>query len=148
VQFCHFHIKQLVKRYVSFNTKNPILVLLKDIIDRLSYCEEKDLTIWISEFMFEYETFIKEKRRSALTGRSYFIRKELQSLLRSLIKNIPYIFTYRKYPELKIPNTTNSLEGFFTHLKIKVKIHRGLSRERRKKIIVLMLLNSSTVKAR
>ncbi|HEY4478754.1 MAG TPA: hypothetical protein VI981_00100, partial [Candidatus Paceibacterota bacterium] len=38
----------------------------------------------------------------------------------SMERNLPYLFTYQKYPELNIPNTTNSLDGSFTHLKDKV----------------------------
>jgi hypothetical protein len=52
-----------------------------------------------------------------------------------LERNLPYLFTYQKNPELEIPNTTNSLDGFFTHLKDKVKIHHGLRRDRRYKMI-------------
>ena len=34
------------------------------------------------------------------------------------------MFAYLEYPE--IPNTTNSLEAYFTHLKEKLTLHSGL----------------------
>ena len=55
---------------------------------------------------------------------------------------MPYLFTYLKYPELNIPNTTNSCDGSFAHCKNKVKIHRGLRKDRRKKMIDYLLSNS------
>ena len=39
-----------------------------------------------------------------------------------LTTNLPYLFTYQKYPELAIPNTTNALDGTFAHLKELVNI--------------------------
>ena len=35
--------------------------------------------------------------------------------------NMAYLFKYLEYTDLDIPNTTNSLEGFFSNLKNKVK---------------------------
>ena len=42
-----------------------------------------------------------------------------------------YIFSSEKYPYLSIPNTTNTMEGGFGHLKYKVKLHRGLAENRK-----------------
>jgi len=44
-------------------------------------------------------------------------------------------FTYLEYPDSGIPNTTNSIEGLFSKLKTKLRIHTGI-KEGRKKIIV------------
>ena len=50
--------------------------------------------------------------------------------------NLPYLFTYLKYPELEIPNTTNSLDGgVFSHLKKLLKNHNGLRSELREKLV-------------
>ena len=40
-----------------------------------------------------------------------------------------------------IPNTTNSCDGSFAHWKQKVKIHRGLRKDRRNKMINYLLNN-------
>jgi hypothetical protein len=42
---------------------------------------------------------------------------------------------YEKYPELNIPNTTNSLDGCFAYLKELVRVHRGSRRDLKDKII-------------
>ncbi|MEW6408460.1 MAG: hypothetical protein AB1465_07440, partial [Patescibacteria group bacterium] len=53
----------------------------------------------------------------------------------SITKNLPILYTYQKYPELNIPNTTNSLDGTFSHLKDMLRIHRGLKRTQKLKMI-------------
>jgi len=59
----------------------------------------------------------------------------LRSAYRSLKTNLPYLFTYLEYPDLDIPNTTNSLEGTFSNLKTKLRIHSGIKEWRKRKII-------------
>jgi hypothetical protein len=51
------------------------------------------------------------------------------------VTNLSYLFTYQKYPELGIPNTTNALNGMFSHRKELVNIHRGLGKKLKTKII-------------
>ncbi len=46
----------------------------------------------------------------------------------------------QKYPELNIPNTSNTLDGSFTHLKDKVDLHHGLRKDRRYKLIREILM--------
>ncbi|MCD6337108.1 MAG: hypothetical protein J7M01_02610, partial [Candidatus Marinimicrobia bacterium] len=50
----------------------------------------------------------------------------LRSAYRSLRANTPYLFTCQNYPELKIPDTTNSLDGSFTNLESKLSNHQGI----------------------
>jgi hypothetical protein len=49
--------------------------------------------------------------------------------------NLPYLFTYEKYPGLNIPTTANSLDGCFAYLKELVRVHRGSKRNLKDKII-------------
>ena len=49
---------------------------------------------------------------------------------------MPYLFTYKKCPDLNIPNTTNALDGgLFSPMKMLLKIHRGIGIEMKKKLI-------------
>ena len=75
------------------------------------------------------------KNNRSLTGRWHYTHKRLRSAYRSLRLNLPYLFTYQKYPELNIPNTTNSLDGCFAYLKELVRVHRGSSRNLKNKIL-------------
>ncbi len=78
----------------------------------------------------KFKDFLKEKNEN---GR--WKHGRLRSAIRSLKDNLEYLFTQERYPELNIPNTTNSCEGSFGHWKSKVKLHRGISTERRKQMI-------------
>ena len=50
-------------------------------------------------------------------------------------EGLPFLFTYEKYPDLKIPNTTNSLDGCFQVLKELTIVHRGSKQDLKDKII-------------
>jgi hypothetical protein len=53
---------------------------------------------------------------------------------------LPYLFvSYNYFHTLSIPNTTNWLEWYFSHLKSKVRIHRWLKKERKIKLILSLL---------
>jgi len=69
---------------------------------------------------------LKEKTVNPETNKWFYTHKRLRSVYRSLKTNLPYLFTYQKYPELNIPNTTNSLDGTFSNFKSLPRIHRGL----------------------
>jgi len=63
----------------------------------------------------------------------------MRSAYNSLKKNLPFLYTYQKYPELNIPNTTNSLDGYWSRLKNLLSAHRGKSKERIRKIATEIL---------
>ncbi len=50
---------------------------------------------------------------------------------RGLRRNMPWLCTHYDYPELHIPNTNNALEGVFTDIKTKLRVHSGISKQRR-----------------
>ncbi|PHS25751.1 MAG: hypothetical protein COA83_04885 [Methylophaga sp.] len=53
--------------------------------------------------------------------------------------HIPYLLTHEKYPQHAIPNTTNALDGgIFSPLKTLLRVHLGISRELKEKLIVYL----------
>jgi len=115
---------------------------LRSITLTLSKTTEKVFTEKLSLWFNQYEEFLNERATdlSESTKRPAYKHKKLRSAYKSLKTNLPYLFTYQKFPELHIPNTTNSLDGSFSHLKNMVGIHRGKIRERRYKIIQEILM--------
>ncbi len=138
-QMCHFHQKQIVKRYLTSNPKLEAGQKLKEITATLSDTSEQMFTKQLTEWYEIWKDFLKEKTTNPDTGRWCYKHKRLRSAYRSLKTNLPYLFTYQRHPELNIPNTTNSLDGFFNSLKSKLNVHRGLSRKRGMKVIVELL---------
>ena len=137
VQLCLFHQKAIVRRYLTGNPKTDCgKAIAKLSCDLLSLTEEAFLSR-LQNIRDDYADFLKERNEL-----NQFKHRRLRSALRSLRTNAPYLFTYKKHPELAIPHTTNSCDGSFAHWKNKVKIHRGLKPERRTKMIHFLLSNS------
>ena len=81
------------------------------------------------------ENFLDERTISHETGKSFYTHKRLRSAYRSLKNNLQWLFTWYEYFELKIPNTTNAIDGHIADLKNKLRNHNGLSSNRKMKFI-------------
>lgn len=139
VQMCHFHQKQIIKRHLTSKPKLEASIELKNIVATLTDTDEKTFTKQLNQWHEKWKDFLKEKTTDPETGKWHYTHKKLRSAHNSLKKNLPYLFTYQRYPELNIPNTTNSLDGYFNSLKSKLNVHRGLNRDRAKKVIIELL---------
>jgi hypothetical protein len=141
VQMCHFHQKQIIQKYLTLKPKLEAGIELKAITDTLTSTNEKEFSNNITNWYEKWESFLKEKTTDPVTGKWHYTHPRVRSAHRSLRINLPYLFTYLNYPKLNIPNTTNSLEGSFSHLKEKVGIHRGLKVTIKYKMIEEILHN-------
>lgn len=144
VQMCHFHQTQIIQRYLTKNPKLEASKELKKIIETLTQTDEDTFTKTLNSWHDKWKDFLKEKTIHPITGRWSFTHRKLRSAYRSLNTNLPYLFTYQKYPQLHIPNTTNQLEGFFSYLKGLLNVHRGLIRKRKVKLIDTILRGKSS----
>jgi hypothetical protein len=135
VQICQFHQMKTVTKYLSRRPKTTPAQELRWIMLTLTRTDEKTFTKLLDDWHIKYKNLIKEKEYDHHFKRRRYKNKEIRGAYTSMKRNLPYLFTYQKYPKLNIPNTTNSLEGFFTQLKSKVSIHRGSRQDRRYKII-------------
>lgn len=138
-QMCHFHQKQIVKRYLTTRPKLEASRELKAITDTLPKTNEQKFTAALFVWHEKWKDFLKQKTTDLNTNRWFYTHKKVRATYRSLKTNLPYLFTYQKFPELDIPNTTNSLDGFFNRLKSLVYVHRGLKPKLRMKIIIEIL---------
>ena len=134
-QMCQFHQIAIVNRYLTRRPKLEPAIELRRITLSLTKTDEESFTKQLAGWHMKYHPFLKEKTINPMTGRWFYTHKRIRSAYRSLITNLPYLFTYQRYPELEIPNTTNSLDGYFSNLKTLLRIHRGLTKKRRFKVI-------------
>ncbi|MCH7613696.1 MAG: hypothetical protein IIB45_10105 [Candidatus Marinimicrobia bacterium] len=135
VQMCQYHQMAIITRYI---TRNPLLEAGKElyqIIRKLAKVHESDFVYYLNEWYDNWAEFLVEKTVHPETGKWHYTHRRIRSAFRSLKTNLPYLFTYQKYPELGIPNTTNGLEGVFSNLKTKLRVHAGLKRNRKIKVI-------------
>lgn len=135
VQMCQFHQTAILKRYLTSRPKTKAGQELRAIGLALTILTEKDFEIVLKEWHERWKDFIKEKT-IATDGKHWsYTHHRMRSAYRSLKTNMPFLFMHQKYPELQIPNTTNSIDGFFGKTKMLLQVHRGLTQERRYKII-------------
>jgi hypothetical protein len=138
-QMCHFHQKQIIRRYI---TKKPILESNKELNEIVRWLHKTDK--WTFESMIEkrhekYKNWLNERWINSKWKR-YFIHKKTRSAYLSLKRNLKYLFTYLDYYwKIDIPNTTNWIESVFSHIKYKVNLHRWLRKDRKIKLILNLL---------
>jgi hypothetical protein len=135
MQMCQFHQSAIIRRYL---TKNPKLDASKELIEIVNLMKQTDkesfsgsLDLWFQK----WESFLNERTVNEDTHKSAYTHKKLRSAYRSLKTNLPWLFTWYDNLDLKIPNTTNAIDGHFSDLKNKLRNHNGLSIERKMKFI-------------
>ncbi len=140
-QHCQFHQIKTVNKYLTRRPKLQAARELRTIALALTEVNEEYFTTLLNQWHEKWKDFLKERTDNPITKKWFYTHKRIRSAYRSLNTNLRYLFTYQKYPELHIPNTTNSLDGSFSHLKDLLRIHRGLKRHRRYKLIQEILAN-------
>lgn len=135
VQMCQFHQSAIIRRYL---TKKPKLVAAQElltVVDLMKMTDKESfegaLNLWIEK----WQGFLDERTINPETGKSFYAHKRLRSAYRSLKNNLPWLFTWYDQQSLKIPNTTNGIDGHFADLKNKLRNHNGLSKKRKIKFI-------------
>lgn len=139
VQMCHFHIMKTVTKYL---TKRPVLDAgreLRNIMLAIPKIKKEDFNLIINNWYIKWELFLKDRTTDPITHKWCYTHRRIRSAYRAIRTFLPYLFTYQDYPYLNIPNTTNTLDGTFSHLKQKVHIHRGLNINIQKKMISSLL---------
>lgn len=135
VQMCHFHQKQILRRYLTLHPKLEAGVELQTVGRTLTFLNETGFTKILEEWHDRWRSFLKEKTFESDGLHWHYTHKKIRSAYHSLKHDLPYLFTFKKYPELKIPNTTNSLDGFFSQMKKLLRVHNGLPEERRNRVV-------------
>jgi len=141
IQFCQFHQIQIVKRYIPRKAQTEAARSLRRIALSLAKVSELEFINSLDAWHLKYEGFLNEKSPSEGGRKWCYTHGRLRSAYRSIRTNLPYLFTYQNKPVSGMPNTTNHCDGLFSHIKQKVLIHRGISKQRRKKMIDYMLEN-------
>jgi hypothetical protein len=130
VQYCQFHQKKTIRRYLTQEPKTPCGQAIKALTNKLCQMERAEFVEQLEQIKTEFKEFLVERN-----DKRQFKHRRVRAAVRSLTTNSQLLFTYKDFPELKIPNTTNSCEGFFSQLKRHIAVHPGLARHRLKRVI-------------
>lgn len=134
IQMCNFHQVAIIRRYL---TKKPRMQASKELWEHVLLLVRTDkesfeggLVAWHNK----WKEFLNERKVDP-EGKNRYVHRKLRSAYRSLQTNLPWLFTWYENIPMKIPNTTNAIDGHFADLKNKLRNHNGLSELRKKKFI-------------
>lgn len=96
-----------------------ILLKIKTHNDQLFWTKE------LEKWYIKHKEYLMEKTYNGETGRYWYTHKLVRRSYYTIKRASPNMFHYINNP--KIPNTTNGIEGFFSHLKNHLELHRGLT---------------------
>lgn len=135
IQMCQYHMKQIVKRYLTLHPRLLAARELKELMSKLTKTQKVDFEAEYSQWKQSWKDTLN--RRSILkSGKTRFTHRRLRSAMHSIDFYLPYLFTYQ-LPECEgMPNTNNKIEGTFTDLKKNLNNHSGMNQENRKRFII------------
>ena len=135
VQMCQFHQVAIIIRYITKRPKLLASIELKEIVMLLKHTDKESFIGLLDQWHTKWKPFLDERTINEETGKSFYTHKRLRSAYRSLKTNLKWLFTWYDYYQLKIPNTTNAIDGHFSNLKNKLRNHNGMSLKHKKKFI-------------
>lgn len=134
IQMCQFHQVAIIRRYLTKKPKMQASKELWELVLHLVRTDKESFAGALSAWCNKWNDFLNE-RKTDEQGKKRYVHKKLRSAYRSLKTNLPWLFTWYDNMDLKIPNTTNAIDGHFADLKNKLRNHNGLSIGRKKKFI-------------
>lgn len=161
IQMCQFHQLQIINRYLTKKPKLTPAKQLKTIMECLTRSSYESFQKRFSYWLEVNQDFLNEKTTNPKTKKKQYTHKRLRSAVKSLENNLPYLFTYQDKefieineslisnylkhgikPPSKAPNTTNTLDGWFNHLKKLLRCHQGLKKDRKHKMTEMIVISS------
>ena len=135
-QMCQFHQCQIITRNISKKPKLDAGKELRQLMFLLTETDEASFTFWLEQWHERWKRFLGEYTIHFQTGKRIYTHRRLRTAYGSVKRNLPHLFTFeRHFRQVDIPNTTNCIDGYFSHLKAKLNIHRGASKETQLKLI-------------
>lgn len=129
VQRCLVHIQRMCLLWLTrFPKHSAGIELRRTVLLLLRIKTENDRIFWIRELEHWYarhQAYLQEKTINQLTGKYWYTHKLLRRSYFTIRRALPNMFHYLINPQ--IPSTTNGIEGFFSHLKNHLDLHRGLT---------------------
>lgn len=124
-RMCLLWLTQYPKHLAGQELRHLVLLILK-------IKTENDRIYWTQELQKWHERhkeYLKERTYNTETERYWYTHKLLRRSYTTIKRALPNMFHYLLNP--KIPRTTNGIEGYFSHLKNHLDIHRGLTAKNR-----------------
>jgi hypothetical protein len=129
IQRCLVHIQRMCLIWLTRFPKHISgAELRKLVLLLLKIKTHNDRLYWVSEINSwhnRHKDYISEKTYNQQTGRYWYTHKLLRRTYFTIKRALPNMFHYLDNPA--IPSTTNGIEGYFSHMKNHLDLHRGLT---------------------
>lgn len=137
VQMCQFHQILIIRRYLTQEPDLEASVQLLDLVKSITRMDKECFIGAFNEWYEKYKDVLNERVHDKRIKRNMppYMRPRLRSAYLSLKRNMPLLWTFYDHPETGLPNTNNGIEGLFSDLKGKLRVHRGISKDNRKKLL-------------
>ena len=133
VQRCLVHIQRMCLLWLTRYPKHVAGIELRALVLQLQKIKtSNDRKFWTEELEIwhkRHKDYLSEKTINQPTGRYWYTHKLLRRSYLTIKRALPNMFHFLSNP--LIPATTNGIEGFFSHLKNHLDLHRGLTTEHR-----------------
>ena len=133
LQRCLVHIQRMCLIWLTRYPKHPSGIELRQLtLQILKIKTKNDRIFWtrqLEEWYKKHKHYLQEKTFNQTTGRYWYTHKMLRRSYYTIKRAYPNMFHYLNNPA--IPPTTNGIEGFFSHLKNHLDLHRGLTTQHR-----------------
>lgn len=147
LQMCQFHMKQIIRRYLTLSPRLLAARELKSLVDGIVGLSEEDFRALYGAWKDRWKETLDRRSVSSVTGRRRFTHKKLRTAMRSVDFFLPYLFTYRHAGCRGMPNTNNKIEGTFTDLKKNLNAHSGMTEKSRKRFVSGFFLSLKNTQA-
>lgn len=129
VQRCLVHIQRMCLIWLTRFPKHSSGQELRSLVLLLLKIKaENDRLFWNNQLNLWYgrhQDYLSEKTYNEETGRYWYKHKLVRRSYFTIKRALPNMFHYLQNTD--IPNTTNGIEGYFSHLKNHLDLHRGLT---------------------
>jgi len=136
-QMCIFHQVAIITRYVWKYPKLEANKELRWIALKLKNSDHDEINKSLNTRYEKWKIFLSERSYSLDGKKKRFTHKKTRSAYRSLVTNLPVLFTHKNNQGLQ--STTNMLDGYFRPLKAKLWVHCWLSDERKLRLLFKLL---------
>ena len=137
VQMCQFHQILITRRYLTQEPELEASIELLSLVKNITKMDKESFVGAFNDWSEKYQNVINERIRDKRIKRHTppYMRPKLRSAYLSLRRNMNLLWTFYDHPETGLPNTNNALEGVFSDIKSKVRAHRGISKDNRRKLL-------------
>ena len=137
VQMCQFHQILITRRYLTQEPDLDASCELLSLVKSITQMDKESFIGAFNEWHDKYKDVLNERIHDKRIKRHTppYMRPRLRSAYLSLKRNMPLLWTFYDYPETGLPNTNNAIEGLFSDIKSKLRAHRGISKDNRKKLL-------------